>query len=209
MRNLLVLGTIIALSIATAGQAASVAVTVDAGTDVGGGLTAYVVSLDVTGGDGYANQVDIEFGGSYNQEWGDVVMMGSTFPNQDPTPDQEQAAAKLSSARQAQDSHFLFDDDESFPPPIVGSEPDEGDQGSGPPPDRDLNGFFGWLGSTNPKPIAQIVVSGATPYDTTLVEGWVWVPFNGATDSEMVWIPEPTTLGLLVVGVVGLIRRRR
>lgn len=208
MRKLLVLGTIVALSFATAGQAARmVSVTIDGGTSVGDGLTAYIVSLDVdyVGADGYVNTLDLEFAGSYNQEWGDTVFFGTTFTDADPTPDQEQAAAKLSAARKAQDSHFLFDGDDQILP-AGGHKATEGT--SAPPPDQPLSGYFGWTGSTDPKPIAQIVTDDG-PYDTSLVTGWVWIPFNDGTNAFEVWIPEPTTLGLLAVGVVGLIRRRK
>jgi hypothetical protein len=178
-------------------------------TSVGGGLYAYTMSLSYSGGDEIGTFVDIKFTG-YNQEWISAIVPTPTYGD----------AESLGATERAQDSHFLFDGT-GYPDVMLPEiNPYEGDIMGTPVP---LEGKFGWTigDATNPMPIAQLVTTnpslgiGALMGSLGSAEhggntAYAWISSEGLSESTRVAItPEPTTLGLLAIGIVGLIRRRK
>lgn len=152
------------------------------GVDVGDGLKAYTISL--TSDTGVIRAVDVSFDGPLSQ-----FIAGGMFttPNMDYVPFLGDDAAK--------DSHFLFASSQTLTVRFEESE-------------TNLTGIFAWepANMRDTIALAQIVIpDGMVAYFTGDVD-----TANGTFYglSAPIGVPEPMTLSLLAVGVVGLLRRK-
>ena len=188
----IVLAMIALLGLVAVAQA-DVSAVVDPGVDVGGGLTSYLVHLvadcpadSVVGWKG-------SFDGPLHQVW--AFSGGLSTPTLD-------NCGYLSPPEVAQDSHYMFEDDDLLPAP--GGSPAEDGPGTG----TYLSGEFGIIPAATTGQdlvIAQIVLATGS---TAQMVGQAGNAQGILFDIDET-IPEPATLALLGFGGVGLLFRRR
>ncbi|MCK4623770.1 MAG: PEP-CTERM sorting domain-containing protein [Phycisphaerae bacterium] len=190
-----VLAIIAVLGLATIAQA-GISVVVDSPVDLDGVYQSTLVHLVA---DTYEERVtawDGSFNGPMNQLW----LMGGAMP----TPTLTNADYLDAVTERPWDTHFMFSDDAL----LTVSPPSEDGPGTG----TFLMGIFGILPDFTAQDLvlAQIV--------TRIADGPYVVEMTGITANAfgieydihtLLPIPEPTTMGLIVIGGLALLRRRK
>jgi hypothetical protein len=187
------------LAMATVANGA-LTMTVSGPTDVGAGLSQYIIG---TSGE-LINGINLKVSGPLNQQW--VPFMTSFFDT--PTLDN---AAFLTATELARDTHVLFENaalqpilyapQEDNPTPPTGTGTYLGNLGE-PTGQRMV---FGILAPSDPQNVIQVVVAAGSQFT---VDGFVSRADGTEWPVDMT-VPEPASLTLLCLGGLALLRRRR